>query len=96
MAIVLGLILRQIFGGWLTEVADWRWIFFVTLPIEVVAVAILVFSVPHRETRRQPFDSTGFALMNGSYLQLLLDRGTQIDWFSSIEAWTSACRAHRS
>ena len=89
MAIVLGPILGPILGGWLTEVADWRWIFFINLPIGVVAVAMLVFSVPHRETRRRPIDFTGFALMGVALasLQLLLDRGTQIDWFSSIEAW---------
>lgn len=89
MGIMLGPILGPILGGWLTESANWRWVFYVNLPIGVVALAILIAFLPHREQARRRFDMTGFVLlaMALAALQLMLDRGGHVDWFESREIW---------
>jgi DHA2 family multidrug resistance protein len=75
-------------GGWLTDEYSWRWCFFVNAPVGFLAFAGLVTFLP--EDRKQhgiPFDFFGFGVLSvavGS-LQLLLDRGQQLDWLNSNE-----------
>ena len=92
MGIMIGPILGPVLGGWLTESANWRWVFYVNVPIGALALSILAANLPHRRLKRRPFDLFGFALIAIALtsLQLLLDRGTQIDWFASPEAWVYA------
>ena len=74
-------------GGVITEYLNWRWIFYVNLPIGIPAVALLWWLLPSRPISRRPLDGFGFvmiALSLGS-LQLMLDRGQQQDWFNSWE-----------
>lgn len=89
MGIMLGPILGPILGGWLTESANWRWVFYVNLPIGIVALAILAAFLPHRAQARRRFDMTGFILLAIALaaLQLMLDRGGHVDWFDSPEIW---------
>lgn len=89
MGIMLGPILGPVLGGWLTESANWRWVFYVNVPIGALSLAILAANLPHRAKSHRPFDLFGFALIaiTLTSLQLLLDRGMQIDWYASIEAW---------
>ncbi|MBI1401893.1 MAG: DHA2 family efflux MFS transporter permease subunit [Porphyrobacter sp.] len=92
MGIMIGPILGPILGGWLTETANWRWVFYVNLPVGILSLAILIACLPHRPQRTRRFDITGFALMAVALasFQLLLDRGAQEDWFASTEIWTYA------
>jgi len=74
-------------GGYLTETLNWRWVFFVNLPIGLPALAIMWWLLPSRPLDRRKLDLFGFsmlALALGS-LQLMLDRGQQKDWFQSWE-----------
>ncbi|WP_374211773.1 MDR family MFS transporter [Erythrobacter fulvus] len=89
MGIMIGPILGPILGGWLTETANWRWVFFVNLPVGALSLAILITCLPQRPQRRRRFDLTGFALMAVALaaFQLLLDRGNQLDWLASGEIW---------
>jgi len=89
MGIMIGPILGPILGGWLTETVNWRWVFFVNLPVGVAALAILIATLPRRPQRERRFDITGFVLLALSLtaLQLLLDRGPQEDWLASAEIW---------
>lgn len=89
MGIMLGPILGPILGGWLTETANWRWVFYVNLPIGVLALVILFTCLPQRPRRQRRFDLTGFVLMAVALtaFQLLLDRGNQLDWLASGEVW---------
>lgn len=93
--IMVGPILGPILGGWLTESANWRWVFYVNLPIGILSLAILISYLPRRETIERRFDVLGFVLLAIalSAFQLMLDRGTQLDWFSSIEIWAYALLA---
>ena len=90
--IMIGPILGPVLGGWLTDSFDWRWVFLVNLPIGALAAVMLMRFMPKTETSPHKFDLTGFALLGlalGS-LQLMLDRGAQLDWFDSWEIWIEA------
>lgn len=95
MGIMLGPILGPILGGWLTESANWRWVFYVNLPIGALSLAALIAYLPQPEQRRRPFDLTGFILLAIALtaLQLLLDRGAHLDWFDAAEIWIYALLA---
>jgi DHA2 family multidrug resistance protein len=92
MGIMIGPILGPILGGWLTENWNWRAVFYVNVPLGALALFILVAGLPSRPLVRRRFDLLGFAMvaLALSALQLLLDRGAQIDWFASAEAWIYA------
>ena len=51
MGIMIGPILGPILGGWLTETANWRWVFFVNLPVGLASLAILIAYLPRRPRR---------------------------------------------
>ncbi|MBO0662213.1 DHA2 family efflux MFS transporter permease subunit [Jiella sp. MQZ9-1] len=87
--IMVGPIIGPTLGGWLTETFNWRYVFFVNLPIGALALAGMVFFLPKTPTRKRGFDFFGFAMLSlfiGA-LQLFLDRGEQLDWFASAEIW---------
>jgi len=88
MGIMTGPILGPTLGGVLTEYANWHWVFFMNLPVGILASILIASFLPETIKRvRIPFDFQGFLLlgMAVSSLQLLLDRGEQMDWFSSTE-----------
>ena len=89
MGIMVGPILGPILGGWLTENWNWRWVFYVNVPLGAISLAILLAELPSRPRNRRRFDLTGFALIALciAALQLLLDRGNHIDWFDAAESW---------
>lgn len=90
MGIMVGPILGPVIGGWLTDNYNWRWCFYVNVPIGVVCFAILWALLPSRQITRRGFDLFGFAMLAVaiSVFQLMLDRGQTQDWFSSWEVWT--------
>jgi len=89
MGVVLGPVLGPITGGWLTENLDWRWVFFVNVPIGLIAMTGLWLLLPEAKRPPRRFDVTGFALLAVALasLQLMLDRGEGKDWFESVEIW---------
>lgn len=89
LGVMIGPIVGPVLGGWLTENWDWRFVFFVNLPLGVLALAVLMAVLPRRPTRRRRFDIAGFLYiaLALSALQLLLDRGERLDWFASLEIW---------
>ena len=90
--IMIGPILGPLLGGWLTDSYNWRWVFLVNVPIGALATMMLIRFMPSSDTSRRKFDVFGFALLGvalGS-LQMMLDRGQQLDWFESWEIWLEA------
>ena len=90
---ILGPIMGPMLGGWLTQDYNWRWVFYINLPVGVLcALGILVFIRPGRNVHREPFDFLGFATLSLGVgaLQLMLDRGELKDWFHSTEIWIEA------
>ncbi|MGE3364377.1 MAG: DHA2 family efflux MFS transporter permease subunit [Rhizobiaceae bacterium] len=87
--IMVGPIVGPTLGGWLTEVVNWRWVFFINLPVGILAFLGAAAYLPKVPKRLRGFDFFGFAMLSlgvGS-LQLMLDRGAEVDWFSSVEIW---------
>ena len=87
LGVMIGPILGPLIGGWLTENWDWRWCFYVNLPVGIAALVILIAQMPTRAIRKRRFDLLGFAMiaLALSATQLMLDRGNQADWFQSAE-----------
>jgi MFS transporter, DHA2 family, multidrug resistance protein len=87
VGVMVGPILGPTLGGWLTEYYNWRWVFYINVPIGIVT--FLGLSAFLSETKRQSlsFDWLGFATLSIAIgaLQLFLDRGEQLDWFGSRE-----------
>jgi DHA2 family multidrug resistance protein len=86
--IMVGPILGPMLGGWLTETYNWRWVFFINLPVGVAAFAgILLFVRESGRDPDRPFDFFGFATLSLGVgaLQMMLDRGQLKDWFDSTE-----------
>jgi DHA2 family multidrug resistance protein len=88
MGVMVGPILGPTLGGYLTDVYNWRWVFYINVPFGVAAVTGIWLFL--RDTHRDEslrFDWTGFAVLGlglGAF-QLMLDRGTTKDWFGSGE-----------
>ena len=87
--IMVGPIIGPTLGGWLTESYNWRWVFFINLPVGLVALFICLAFLPRTPRRSRAFDFFGFAMISLGIgaLQLMLDRGGEVDWFSSVEIW---------
>jgi DHA2 family multidrug resistance protein len=87
--IMLGPILGPMMGGWITENLCWRWVFFINLPVGILAFMGMLAFLPKIPRRVRGFDFFGFAMLSLGVgaLQLMLDRGGEVDWFSSIEIW---------
>jgi DHA2 family multidrug resistance protein len=88
MGITTAPMLGPTLGGYLTEVYSWRWAFYINLPLG--ALAAIAIAALMKETKRDVtvrFDLTGFVLITAAIasLQMTLDRGTMLDWFSSKE-----------
>ncbi len=87
IGVMVGPIIGPSLGGYLTEFYNWRWIFYINLPIGLITFAGISAYVPESTTDNRTFDYFGFILLSLSIgaLQLLLDRGQSLDWFSSRE-----------
>lgn len=85
--IMVGPIIGPTLGGWLTDSFDWRWVFFINLPVGILAFSGIFIFMREGALRRRAFDFFGFAFLSLGIgaLQMMLDRGEQLDWFSSQE-----------
>lgn len=88
IGVMLGPIMGPTLGAWLTDNYNWRWVFFINLPIGFLTIiGLMRFMKETAISDDRPFDRFGFlALAVGiGALQLMLDRGEQRDWFQSSE-----------
>ena len=96
VGVMIGPILGPTLGGYLTELYNWRYVFFVNLPFGIAATVGLWYALPaEKQQGGLQFDWFGFtALAIGiGGLQLMLDRGETKDWFGSTEILIEATMA---
>ncbi len=87
VGMMVGPIIGPIIGGYITDLWGWPWIFYINVPIGLVAAVGVARYIPDKELEDHPFDLMGFGLLAlaiGS-AQLMLDRGQSLDWFQSTE-----------
>lgn len=89
MTVIVAPICGPILGGWISDNYHWGWIFFINVPIGVVVVILTLQTLRNRETATviRPIDTVGLVLLVTGIgcLQVMLDRGKELDWFSSKE-----------
>ena len=93
MGVMIGPIVGPTLGGWLTDQYDWRWVFFINVPVGALAFyGVWKYIKADRAARGMRFDMFGFVTLSLAIgaLQMLLDRGEQNDWFASRETWIEA------
>ncbi len=88
MGIVVAPILGPMLGGYLTDTLSWRWDFFINVPIGIVAVAMtymFIFDPPYIRRLSSKVDAWGLGLLavGIAALQIVLDKGQELDWFGS-------------
>jgi DHA2 family multidrug resistance protein len=88
LGIVVAPIFGPVIGGWLTDNYSWRWIFYINIPIGLVAVSMIrrfIFDPPYIRRRGEGIDYWGIGLLTIGIacLQIGLDKGQEEDWFSS-------------
>ena len=88
LGIVVAPMLGPVIGGWLTDNYSWRWVFYINVPIGIVAILLtqaFIFDPPYLRRERTGIDYWGIGLLTvgmGS-LQVMLDKGQEEDWFGS-------------
>jgi DHA2 family multidrug resistance protein len=87
LGVVVGPTVGPTLGGWITDSYSWRWIFYVNLPIGVLAILMAMAFIPESKEVRKvgAVDWTGIALLvlGVGSLQIVLERGESEDWFST-------------
>ncbi|MGB3067972.1 MAG: DHA2 family efflux MFS transporter permease subunit [Ottowia sp.] len=82
-------IMGPLLGGWITDNMSWPWIFYINVPVGLLAAAATWSLYRQRESviKKVPIDSVGLALLVlwVGALQLMLDKGKELDWFHSGE-----------
>ena len=94
MTVIVAPIFGPILGGWISDNIHWSWIFFINVPIGILACWMAWPILRERETARFeiPIDRMGLILLalGIGALQVMLDQGKDLDWFASTEIVTLA------
>ncbi len=88
MGVMIGPILGPTLGGYLTEMYNWRFVFYINIPFGIMATLGLILFMPRSHPNfNMKFDWIGFGVLSLGIgaLQMMLDRGQDQDWFSSRE-----------
>jgi MFS transporter, DHA2 family, multidrug resistance protein len=90
-------VVGPLLGGWITDNISWPWIFYINVPVGIAA-AFVTWGIYHRRetpTAKVPVDAMGLGLLVVwvGAMQVMLDKGKDLDWFNSGAIVTLACVA---
>jgi len=84
---IIAPVLGPIIGGWLTDNYIWRYVFFINIPFGILCAYSVSKTMKGRESAiiKKPIDKVGLGLLalGIGTLQILLDKGNELDWFAS-------------
>jgi len=88
LGVIVGPAIGPTLGGYLTDMLNWRWIFFINIPFGIIAVILALTFLPdddHQRRKPASVDWVGMLLLTAGLaaLQTLLEEGQQDDWFDS-------------
>jgi DHA2 family multidrug resistance protein len=87
MTATVGPIAGPALGGWITDSFSWSWIFYINVPVGLFAAGVIWAIYRDRETpaRKLPIDKVGLVslIVWVAALQIMLDKGKDLDWFDS-------------
>src|SRR5437762_8770380 len=89
MTVLVAPVVGPLLGGWITDTIAWPWIFYINIPVGLVAAGITWSIYRKRDAgpRRVPLDTVGLGLLVlwVGAMQIMLDKGKELDWFASTQ-----------
>ena len=89
MAVVVAPAIGPTLGGWITDNFDWRWIFFINVPVGILSLILTSgwWKTRHTvegqsETQPDRWPGLGLVAVGIGCMELVLDKGEATDWFS--------------
>jgi DHA2 family multidrug resistance protein len=94
VTVLVAPVVGPLLGGWITDNISWPWIFYINIPVGLIAAG-LTWSIYHKRDpgpRRVPLDFVGLGLLVlwVGALQIMIDKGKELDWFASGQIVTLA------
>jgi MFS transporter, DHA2 family, multidrug resistance protein len=97
MTVLVAPVAGPLLGGWITDNISWPWIFYINIPVGLVAAAITWSIYRSRDpgSRKVPLDYVGLGLLVVwvGALQIMVDKGKELDWFNSTQIVVLAATA---
>lgn len=94
MTVLVAPVVGPLLGGWITDNISWPWIFYINIPVGLAAAAAAWSIYRKRDAgpKRVPLDYVGLGLLVlwVGALQIMIDKGKELDWFESGEIITLA------
>src|ERR1700704_5731977 len=94
MTVLVAPVVGPLLGGWITDNISWPWIFYINIPVGVLAAGVTWSIYRKRDPgpKQVPLDYVGLGLlvMWVGALQIMIDKGKELDWFSSPQIITLA------
>lgn len=87
MTTLVAPVMGPLLGGWITDNMSWPWIFYINVPVGLVAIFVTwnIYRTRETPTHKLPIDTVGLVslVVWVGALQIMLDKGKELDWFAS-------------
>ena len=89
MTTLVAPVMGPLLGGWITDNMSWEWIFYINIPVGILAAFVTwnIYKTRETPTHKLPIDTVGLAslVIWVGALQIMLDKGKELDWFASTQ-----------